>query len=353
MDTYLYSYLVMLLCGMLLLNPNKNQKKHKMLFCIIASLQWIVLSGFRHISIGADTQQYYDGHFYKDLSKGWSDIIPNFIAWLQGKDVEEPGYFALQIFFQTFSDNYQLFLVFIAVLFTIPLGVWIYRHSTDPLISFAIYFALFSPFFAITGIAQTMATAIVLFGGYKYLINRRFLPFLIVCLIGATFHRSALFFVILYFVSWLPITKIYILGAFTVFGALFVLKDLLVQIVVAVTGYHYFAQQYSGGTYNFTIMYVAICLLVAWRSSKLSRESKEIGVWVNAVFLGLMLVPLTFINSTTMRGVQYFSVFLMLLVPRVLNTFNYKERRLVQWVIVFLLGLMFFKNMPQYRFFWQ
>jgi len=287
------------------------------------------------------------------LSKGWSDIIPNLIAWLRGKEVEEPGYFALQIFFQTFSDNYQLYLVFIAALFTIPLGIWIYKHSTEPIISFAIYFCLFSPFFAITGIAQTMATAVVLFGGYKYLINRRFIPFLIVCLIGATFHRSAVFFLAIYFVSWVPVTKVYYLFAFSAFAGLLFFKDLFVKIVVAVTGYTNFANQHSSGTYNFTIMYVAICALIAWRSKKIVQGSKEIQVWVNAVYLGLMLVPLTFINSTTMRGVQYFSVFLMLLVPKALDTFEYKERKIVQWLMVFALGVMFFKNMPQYRFFWQ
>ena len=353
MYIYLYNYIVLLLCGMLLLNHGKKDNKYKFLFCTIATMQWVVLSGLRNISVGADTKQYYDGHFYLDLFKGWSDIVPNLIGWLKGREVEEPGYFALQIFFQTFSDNYQMYLVFIAALFTIPLGYWIYKHSTDPMISFVIYFSLFSPFFAITGIAQTVATVVVVFGGYKYLVNRQFIPFVIVCLFGATFHRSALFYLAIYFVAWIPIGKMYYVAAFSVFAGLMAFKELFIKVVISLTGYTNFAEQYSSGTYNFTIMYVAICALVAWRSKKIIDKSKEIQVWVNAVFLGLMLVPLTFINSTAMRGVQYFSVFLMLLIPKAIDTFEYKDKQLVRWVMSFALGIMFFKNMPQYKFFWQ
>lgn len=353
MFVYLVNYLLMILSGMFLLNPCKDYQIQKKIFCVIASAQWIILSGLRHISIGNDTRQYYQGHFLVDLSKGWQDILPNFIDWILGIDVEEPGYFALQIFFQTFSDNYQLYLIFIACIFTIPLGVWIYKYSSDPLISFAVYFGLFSSFFALTGIAQTVATSIVLFGGYKFLKDRKFIPFLLVCLLATPVHKSAFFFIIIYFIAIIPITKIYFVGSFSIFGIIMFEKNLFMQVIAKITGYTSFAAQTPNSPYAFTFIYVLVCVVIAWRHKEMLNKSRDVQLWINAIFVGLILIPMMFVNASVMRGIQYFSVFLMLIIPVILDTFRFRDKKLAQSIIFVLLGIMFFQRNPNYLFFWQ
>lgn len=352
---YIYSvnYLLMILLGMLLLNSCKNYRIQRMLFCIIASFQWIVLSGLRHVSVGSDTIQYYEGHFRVNLSKGWGDIFSNLLEWLQGYDVEEPGYFTLQIFFQTFSDNYQVFLIFVACLFTIPLGWWIYKNSADPLISFAVYFGLFSSFFATTGIAQTVATAVVLFGGYEFLRRRKIFPFLLICMLGGLIHKSALFFIVIYFIGIVPISKIYFLCAFSAFGIIMLEKDVVMQVVTRITGYTSFIVSSNTKPYTFTLIYVLVCVVIAWRHEAMLKKSKDVQLWINAVFMGLLLLPTVFINASAMRGVQYFSVFLMLIIPTILETFQFRDKKLAQSIILVLLGIMFFQRTPYYQFFWQ
>lgn len=350
---YSVNYLFMVLLGILLLNSSKNYRIQSILFCTIASFQWIILSGFRHISVGSDTMQYYQGHFRVNLSKGWRDIFPNLIAWLQGYDVEEPGYFALQIFFQTFSDNYQLFLIFVACIFTIPLGLWIYKNSADPLISFAVYFCLFSSFYAITGIAQTVATTVVLFGGYDFLRRKKILPFLFVCFLGGLIHKSALFFIVLYFIGIVPISKMYFLLAFSAFGVIMLEKDIVMQIIVKLTGYTSFSLSSNTKPYAFTFIYILVCVVIAWRHEEMLKKSKDVRIWINAVFMGLLLVPTVFINASAMRGVQYFSFFLILIIPAILETFQFKDKKMAQTMILVLLGIMFFQRVPYYQFFWQ
>ncbi len=353
MIIYLVNFLLMTLLGILLLNPSKNYCIQRKIFCIIASLQWIILSGFRHVSIGADTMQYYQGHFRVDLLKGWRDIFPNLIAWFQGYDVEEPGYFALQIFFQTFSDNYQFFLTFVACIFTIPLGWWIYKNSTDPLISFAVYFGLFSSFFAITGIAQTVATSVVLFGGYEFLKSRKIFPFIFVCLLGGSIHKSALFFIALYFIAIVPISKMYFLFTFSAFGIIMLEKNVFIQIIAKITGYTSFIVSSNTRPYTFTFIYIIVCVVIAWRHEAMLNKSKDVQLWINAVFLGLLLIPTVFINPSAMRGVQYFSFFLILIIPTILDTFQFKDKKIAQSLVLLLLWVMFFQRSPYYQFFWQ
>lgn len=59
-------------------------------------------------------------------------------------------------FFQIFSTDYQLFLVFIAIVFFVPMGILIYKYSEAPYLSYVLFSSLFYSFFAITGHRQTI-----------------------------------------------------------------------------------------------------------------------------------------------------------------------------------------------------
>lgn len=59
--------------------------------------------------------------------------------YIGGADIKDPGYAAVVKAFQTFSTNYQAYLVFIALLFMIPMAIWIYRNSSMPCLSFIIF----------------------------------------------------------------------------------------------------------------------------------------------------------------------------------------------------------------------
>jgi len=73
MKVYLFNILVLLAWAALLLWHRPDHVK-KALFCAIATSQWIVVSGLRHPSVGADTYAYRD-HFYRVLSTPWTDVM--------------------------------------------------------------------------------------------------------------------------------------------------------------------------------------------------------------------------------------------------------------------------------------
>ena len=55
--------------------PSKLNKK---IYCIIITIQWIVLSGFRHITIGADTYNYKN-MYIKTYYTSWKKIYDKFV----------------------------------------------------------------------------------------------------------------------------------------------------------------------------------------------------------------------------------------------------------------------------------
>ena len=58
MTVYLINIALILLFGFLLLHVNPTNEKKK-LYCVIVTIQWTLISGLRHWSVGADTQAYY------------------------------------------------------------------------------------------------------------------------------------------------------------------------------------------------------------------------------------------------------------------------------------------------------
>ena len=74
----------------------------------------------------------------------------------------------------------------------------------------------------------------------------------------------------------------------------------------------------------------------------------------SALYLAMFFVPLTWINPSAMRVVQYFSIYLVVLVPEMIEAvFFEKSKKIVTGIVVFLLVYFLFRSSPTYVFFWQ
>lgn len=354
MTAYLVNIALLFAWAALLLwrTPDRQNRK---LFCVFASLQWIALSGLRHVSVGADTFAY-KLHFERVLDTSWSDVLGGVWGTYFGPlELKDPGYAVFVKMTQVVSSDYQVYLIMIAMLFTIPLGIFIYRYSIDPLLSFLIYSSLFYSFFAITGIRQTVATALVVFIGYRLIELRRLVPFLLVVLVAFTLHKSSAVFLLFYPLSSLRLSarSAFALLAGAVLAFMYRLE--LMQFLGVLSGYEQYARQFQGaGAWVFGAMLLLVVTVALVRSAGLSREDAHVNASYNALLLALVFTPLTFVDPSAMRVVQYFSLFLMILVPSVVRSFrDPNERVLVSLVAASLLIFLFVTGNPQYLFFWQ
>ena len=84
MLVYLFNIALILLWGILLIYRNPTKQKRK-IFCIIASIQWILVSGLRGLSVGADTDNY--GLIFNNVNNmTFGDIWSEFVGvYLYGK----------------------------------------------------------------------------------------------------------------------------------------------------------------------------------------------------------------------------------------------------------------------------
>lgn len=321
----------------------------------MASINWMFLSGLRHISIGADTHVYKLYFFDQTIHLSWNKILLEFVdKYLKGGSGKNPGYTIFEKVVQIFTTNYQVYLIIIASVFTIPLGKWIYKNSREPLISFILYSTLFYSFFSITGLRQTIATSLVVLVGYDFIKNRKLWSFLAIVAVAFTIHKSIIAFIPFYFLANKRITKGYLIGSLITFSLIFAFRVQFMSLITYILDYEEYNVQFEGaGTWTFTAMLLMIFGVTIWKYKEMIINNKQSLHFINALIIALMLIPLTYIDPSAMRSVQYYSIFLMLLVPELINTFNKNERIIVYYVALVTLIMLFIRNNPHYLFFWQ
>lgn len=357
MIAYLINIFFIIFWGGVILVPNYSDTRKKV-YCIIVTIQWILISGLRHISVGPDTYAYKIYRFEKTLQTSWEDLFDNFyniiILKMDGKD---PGYPILEKIFQMITPNYQLFLLFIAIFFMVPLGIFVYQYSKRPILSFIIYSCLFYSFFAITGHRQTIATGLVLFRGYELIKKRNLFEFLLIIIIGMTIHKSVICLIPFYFIAHKKITSKYIISVISTFIFIFIFKNKIMLIISALVGYEQYGTQFSGaGTPTFTLFFILIVVAAIYKSKKILLNDtyyKDRIIWYNALFMALIYLPLTYVDPSAMRIVQYFSIFIILLIPEIVSSFKPKEGQIISFIGICLMIILFIRQNPQYCFFWE
>lgn len=348
MTIYLVNMALLVGWGLLLIRNEIPSRRAW--FVSFATIQWIVLSGFRDVTVGADTAQY-KALFLQSQTLPLGAFTDRFFE-IVFTESEDPGFYLFQRLIQYAITDYQVYLVLIAMIFMIPLGYFIYKYSSEPLISFLLFSVLFYEFFAVTGLRQTVATALVVLVGYHFVRARKLGWFLLLVCIAMTIHKSSLIFVPFYFLANKQLTKAYLMTMFGVIVGLFVFRNSFFDLLVQVSGYDTYSAMDGAGAVNFSLMLLSVLFMALWRKNQILANNPSAIHFFNALLLAACLLPLTFLNPSMMRLVQYFSLFLLLMIPEIVGTFERRERLVVYYSAVMLLGLLFIREAPVYSFFW-
>ena len=352
MNIYFWNVVLTLFWG-LLLRISGNTTNGKRAFCTITALQWILISGLRGMTVSKDMLTYKI-KFYDAMNMEWKDVFDKFyLVYVAGNEGKDPGYDVFTKIVQLFTNDYQVFLFVCAALFFIGMAVWVFKYSEYPLLSMILFDSFLYSFFALTGIRQTLATILVVFLGSRYIKERNFRKFIILAIVAYTLHKSSLTVLAFYFVSRIPITRKYIVSLLALFPVLFILREPYFNIIGTIVGYEYDEFE-NTGAYMFTFLYLMVVLVSLIFLPWIKQNCYNYQLYFNAMFMGMILIPLVFVNPAAMRAVQYFSLYLMLYIPQLVKTFEVKLRGPMYTflVAVLLLATNAFSR-TDYTFFWQ
>jgi hypothetical protein len=164
------------------------------LFIVLSSFAMITLSSLRGNTVGIDYPNYA-AFFNTVCTKDWTFIIGSSNLYRL-----EFGYSLLNYFVSLFSNDVRVFMSVVSIVIVTLTAVLVYQYSPIPWVSMFVFasFGFFGN--SINFIRQSLAIAIFLFA-IKYLKNKKFLPYLAIVILAASFHKVMWIMIPIYFIS--------------------------------------------------------------------------------------------------------------------------------------------------------
>ena len=361
-NIFVVNFLLLLLWGAILIyggGANKNRQQRKKIFVIIACIQWVLISGLRADSVGADTENYmniFDHH----STLSWERVfleLKNYLSTGQSSTETNMGLEPLFIIFNkavsVITVDHVAYKFIVAIIFMLALGRYIYKYSEDPCLSFAIYGSLFFNMFSLTGYRQVLAVSLILFA-FRYIRERKFWRFLLVVLLGSLIHRTNLMFILLYVMANKKITPMYLLTFIAIFLSMIVFNSQLFTIVKNVFGYDEYVGNYGFKQHTFTLLYIALTVVSFWKYKEVVGKDSKAIQYYNGLLLSWLMFPFVLESPSAMRLVYNFGFVILLLVPKIVKAFkSSKEKQIVYLAIYGLFGIQVLLSDFTYAFYWM
>lgn len=305
-------------------------KPNKLLVFFVLTVL-VLVSGLRK-NIG-DTYFYMYSYTLKDFN--WGDIDFN----------GDFGFDILQMFLQDLSRDPQLLVFSTALITNALIIIVLYKYARVFELSLYVYITSGMYLTSMNGIRQFLASAII-FTATKYLLDGNWKKYMLVVLLAATIHKSALILIPIYFIvrrkSWsketyiLLFVAVFIVIGFSQFsGALFsALED---------TQYGHYQNFSEGGANILRVVVNAVPLVFAYLGrEKFTKIFPHNDYFVNMSILNLVFMIISTQNWIFARFSIYFGLYNLILISWVVKLFSDKDQRFIYYGILVCYFIYYF-----------
>ncbi len=342
--------LLSLLAGGLL---NRDRDRDKV-FCIIACILAILLSGLRHIHVGMDTYNYW-GMFERCKEIAWTDILMGFLPSRFFSIKTENGLLFVMKLFQVFSSSFRMFLVVFAIFVNVPIFKMIYKESKHILVSILIYMSVYWAFISTTGLRQTVSIIVMCFYGLGSIRERNLKKFLLCVFIAFLFHKSSLIFLPFYFLSNRRMTQQSILVSLVVILMVAIFRSRIADALLSFQGWYedYVEQYATAGPRTFTLISAAILLLTFMYHREIEQNCGNAMFLENSAVMACVMLPFAYIDPSILRAVFLFSIYSIWLVPEIIDANQGKSKQLIMTLVIVALLFLIVTGTTPYKFMWE
>lgn len=339
MKVYLLIYLVTIILCIIETNLEYVtigvRKISTSVFSTIIIYPYILLLGvLRSEVLGVDYLNYKNNYWdvYKNL-----DLL-NAIKY--DSDV---GYGLMNWGISRFTSD---FWVFRAILFAITfsiISVWIWKYSKNVALSYFIFIALGFIGFDFTILRQALVVSLSVWS-YKYLIERKTFKFVLIVLLAAFFHKTALIMLLIYpllskrvteLKKWIKI--VYLIGA----GSIVAIGGKVIA-----TLYHrndYTLDVNQGHGYSLLLFYIGIFLIVYFFIQRISQRDEllyEYDIAISSIYVQIIATSLSIFT----RMLKYTTSYLFVLIPDVMDKLDKKTKNVMLVVVILVMSVLFLKS---------
>jgi transmembrane protein EpsG len=296
-----------------------------------AAASLVLVAGLRN-NIG-DTSFYMNSYRMNDFN--WEFINSS----------KDKGFNIFQMLLQKISHDPQL-LIFIVALITYVLIVFIlYQYSR--LFELSLYVFMTSGLFitSMNGVRQFLAAAIV-FAGTRFMINGNWKSYLLIVLLAAQFHNTALVLIPIYFIirskAWSGTTFLLLAAAVLIVIGFNQFASVLFHLLENTQYGDYKNADYGGANVIRVFVYAVPVILAYLGREKLKRLCPFSDCIVNMSILALVFMIISTQNWIFARFTYYFGLYSVVLVSWVVKLFSEKDQKLVYFSVIICYLIYFY-----------
>ncbi len=331
-----------------------DKKRNNFVYLLFFAAVFLLIA-LRHPTMGIDLHygrpEGYLAGFMEISRLSWEEIFSD----VPFRNYEK-GFVIFCKIVSSIWANEQFFLAMCALAALLPLAIAIYLLSEDKLLSAAVFLGL--PLFCLlySTLRQIIAVGICALA-LVCIRKKKPLFFLLAVLAAATFHKTALVFLLSYPLYHIRLTKAMRTASLLVPPTLFVLRKNLLLLVTKLLGLQ--LELDDNGSF---MLFFIFCFFYALGILLSDDEKPEQNGYLNIFFVACAVQAFAGVYSIATRVGYYFTLALIFLIPAfVANAKESNERTAARWTFLLAfaaIGLYFIYTTPfsmsyPYYFFWQ
>ncbi|MBQ8174730.1 MAG: EpsG family protein [Clostridia bacterium] len=321
------------------LHPREASAKRRAVYLAITAVQLALLCGLRGETVGFDTDNYI---------RIFDSSISDLTTGEYNSTRVELGFYYLCLLIGILGGDATTLLLLCAFFIMGATCLFIYRHSDNVLLS--VFVILCFPFYysSFDIVRHYVALSFFLLA-YKYLEEKKPIPYFLIVLAGFIFHKVAVLFVFVYFIRHLRNTPI----TWALFGTgsvifCFFTKD-IARVVIDLAGRlsGYVSEESTwlsgfGGGIKTAVLYGAILILALILYNNLENREEKDERALHYVLI-LFCFSVVFINVRMMiRFIVTFIPLLAIAFPRLNAPENARDTKTTRYVTLAFMALGIF-----------
>lgn len=341
----IYVFLIASILSALLVAGEKK-KLGGLILAIAFVAMWLV-AGLRAVSVGTDTNSYYE--FFNFILEG-NFSVGDVLNPLHIFDVSggfEKGFTIYTYLVSRITGDFTTYLLITYGIIYFSFYKFIKKYSTNYLVSFSIFVSLF--FFDSMNIMRQFIALAILTWGFRYILERKLLKYLFVVSLAVLFHQASIVMILPYILYGRRFTRLSFFAYIIMAVASLPLVTPIVQILAeGNVRYGTYLDKLSVlklGSFLLVGFYLAVLVLSIYLARKRKQTTQD-GMFTPAdtdkltdlflhtaaltVSVGIISILMTGFN----RFIEYFALFNLVSLPFVFHGAKIRSKRSVELVFV-------------------
>lgn len=281
---------------------------------------------------------YNDTYTYMSSYKAMA-VFPDILADFSWKLGDNPGFVLLNSLMKAAGFSAQTFVLVYSILFVSATIPFLKKYSSSFTLSIFLFVCAHGYLFSLAAMKQCASIAIGLMA-IPYMLKRKWISYVLIILLAATFHPYILLFLFVPFLRFKPwSTGTWVFLILTVIAGL-ALPNIIGTIVdtAALLGDGYNAKEFIGEGVNIFRVLVAsasVLLTLVFRRQVIRNNVKD-NIFINCCFCyaSIMFIGLFGTANYFGRLANYFVLFPAIVLPMILKKLSIRDRRFLSATMV-------------------